>query len=87
MKVESSDGETMYTVSTVDTMQRDNSIEGAGNVNVEFRQHRRSCKHIREAKKVYCGWREDKVYDLLGLSTSTKSRRSTLPAVARWHAM
>lgn len=28
-----------------------------------YRQHRRSCKHIRAAKKEYCGWREDKVYE------------------------
>ena len=65
MKVESSDGETMYTVSYDRYhVRRDNSIEWRWQCECRgFRQHRRSCKHIREAKKVYCGWREDKVYD------------------------
>ena len=28
-----------------------------------YRIHRRICKHIRQAKKDYCGWREDKRYE------------------------
>ena len=65
MKIESSDGETVYTVSYAKYhLRRDNSIVWRWQCECRgYRQHRRSCKHIREAKKHYCGWREDKEYE------------------------
>ena len=65
MKIESSDGETIYTVSYAKYhLRRDNSIVWRWQCECRgYRQHRRSCKHIREAKKHYCGWREDKEYE------------------------
>jgi hypothetical protein len=64
-KIVGSDGETIYTI-TYDRyhVRRNNSIEWRWQCECRgYRQHRRSCKHIREAKKEFCGWREDKVYD------------------------
>lgn len=65
MKVTGSDGKTVYTVMYARYhLRRDNSIEWRWQCECRgYRQHRRSCKHIREAKKHFCGWREDKVYD------------------------
>lgn len=60
-----SDGVTIYTV-RYDRyhLRKNNSIVWRWQCECRgYRQHRRSCKHIREAKKHFCGWREDKVYE------------------------
>jgi hypothetical protein len=61
----SSDDSVIYRISYEKVhLRRDDSIVWRWTCECRgYLQHRRSCKHIREAQKHYCGWQENRIYD------------------------